>query len=142
LPPVQVDSAGTKRWTTFLAMRELVMKALEEQRAAGVIRSPLEARVTLLVSDASLKQLVDTHAETLTEVFVVSGVRADANGTAAASGQAGSVPGLTGVNVERAPGEKCQRCWKFLESVGSHAAHPTICDRCARVVSHAGPPAT
>jgi isoleucyl-tRNA synthetase len=28
-----------------------------------------------------------------------------------------------------ADGEKCQRCWKILPDVGSHA-HPGVCGRC------------
>ena len=109
------------------------MKALEEQRARGVIGSPLEARVTLLVSDPRMQELVEAHRETLAEAFVVSGVEVQADGAPAAQAVP-QVPGLTGVRVERAPGGKCQRCWKHLSSVGSHAAHPQLCDRCARVV--------
>jgi isoleucyl-tRNA synthetase len=37
---------------------------------------------------------------------------------------------VTGV----APGDKCARCWKILPEVGGHAAHPTLCLRCADAV--------
>jgi isoleucyl-tRNA synthetase len=33
-----------------------------------------------------------------------------------------------------ASGEKCQRCWKVLPEVGSSAAHPALCRRCADAV--------
>ncbi len=33
-----------------------------------------------------------------------------------------------------APGEKCQRCWKWEESVGWNKKHSTLCERCAKVV--------
>jgi isoleucyl-tRNA synthetase len=39
-----------------------------------------------------------------------------------------------GVTVDRAAGEKCARCWRVLEEVGSVAAHPTLCLRCADAV--------
>ncbi|MBK8091736.1 MAG: hypothetical protein IPK32_07070 [Verrucomicrobiaceae bacterium] len=26
---------------------------------------------------------------------------------------------------------KCERCWRLLPDVGTHAAHPTLCGRCA-----------
>jgi isoleucyl-tRNA synthetase len=34
-----------------------------------------------------------------------------------------------GVVFERAEGDKCQRCWKILPDVGTHA-HPGVCGRC------------
>jgi isoleucyl-tRNA synthetase len=33
------------------------------------------------------------------------------------------------VVFETAMGEKCERCWKILPDVGSHA-HPHTCKRC------------
>jgi isoleucyl-tRNA synthetase len=26
--------------------------------------------------------------------------------------------------------QKCERCWHYVEDVGSDAAHPSICGRC------------
>jgi isoleucyl-tRNA synthetase len=26
--------------------------------------------------------------------------------------------------------QKCERCWHYVESIGSHAEHPTLCGRC------------
>ncbi|WP_353736586.1 zinc finger domain-containing protein, partial [Megasphaera sp.] len=31
--------------------------------------------------------------------------------------------------------EKCERCWMHTDTVGSDAAHPTLCARCAHVLS-------
>ena len=39
-----------------------------------------------------------------------------------------------GVVVGLANGEKCERCWRVLPDVGSHADHPDICGRCADAV--------
>lgn len=39
------------------------------------------------------------------------------------------------VVVSAAEGEKCERCWTISETVGQHADHPTLCARCAEVVS-------
>ncbi len=38
------------------------------------------------------------------------------------------------ITVEKAPGSKCERCWKYTTDVGAAPAHPTICARCAGVV--------
>ena len=48
-------------------------------------------------------------------------------------GAASAVEGL-GVAAAHATGEKCERCWKYSATIGSHAAHPTLCARCASVV--------
>ncbi|MDP3768644.1 MAG: class I tRNA ligase family protein, partial [Dehalococcoidia bacterium] len=130
-PAAALDAAGQARWARFRAVRDAVMKALEEQRIARVIGSPLEARVTL-VADAELARLVRAHQQTLAEAFVVSEVDVREDG----AGSPGTdVPGLRQVVVARAAGAKCARCWKHLMSVGTEPAHPALCDRCARVVA-------
>ena len=43
-------------------------------------------------------------------------------------------PGLV-LSVERAPYAKCERCWTFSPDVGSAAAEPELCARCAAVVA-------
>jgi isoleucyl-tRNA synthetase len=93
----------------------------------------LEAEVTLLVHDPQLRAACEAHQQALAEAFVVSSVRVGGNGAGAPEGPA--APGLAGVAVARAPGRKCGRCWKHLTSVGEHAAHPSLCARCARVVT-------
>ncbi|MBI4003852.1 MAG: class I tRNA ligase family protein, partial [Candidatus Omnitrophica bacterium] len=132
-PDAGLDEAGRQRWAAFRAIRDVVMKALEEERIKRIIGSPLEAQVTLVVDDPGLRQLCETHRETLAEAFVVSRVNVQTNGTTAASGRA--VPGLVDVKVERAPGGKCERCWKHLTSVGAQPEHPQLCERCVSVVS-------
>jgi len=127
------DEALERRWETFLAVRGVVMKKLEEQRAAKVIGSPLEAEVTLVARDPELNSLLEKFQDVLPEAFVVSAVRV----TGAPGGESGDtvVSGLVQVIVERAPGAKCQRCWRYQTTVGTHAAHPQLCGRCAAIVS-------
>jgi len=38
------------------------------------------------------------------------------------------------VEVERAAGGKCERCWTYSASVGRLAAHAGVCERCAAVL--------
>ena len=38
------------------------------------------------------------------------------------------------VEVGRALGEKCERCWNYSPEVGRDAQFPTLCERCAPVV--------
>jgi len=126
------DDDRQQRWSRFRVLRGIVMKALEEQRAKGVIGSPLEAQVILVMNDQALRRDCEAHRATLAEVYVVSAVEVQADG---ATASASEMPGLVGVRVERAAGQKCQRCWKHLTSVGSQPAHPSLCERCAEVVT-------
>jgi isoleucyl-tRNA synthetase len=43
------------------------------------------------------------------------------------------VPGIK-IAVEKAPGEKCERCWCYSEYVGKDKDYPTICEKCAEVI--------
>jgi len=43
--------------------------------------------------------------------------------------ESGDVEGVR-IQVEAAPGEKCERCWVHETSVGSNKEQPTICQRC------------
>ncbi len=139
-----LDDAGKTRWAAFLSVREAAMKSLEEARARGVIGSPLEAHVTLLVSRPEFRSVCEASRDALAEALVVSGVSIEAEeaGCATPNARLAAIPGaakavaagLTDLRVERAPGAKCARCWKYLSSVGSESAHPRLCGRCARVV--------
>ena len=49
-------------------------------------------------------------------------------------GEAGENFSGVAVDIERASGEKCERCWIYSDSVGTDSKHPTLCSRCAAVV--------
>jgi isoleucyl-tRNA synthetase len=136
------DEAFAARWATFLALREAVMKALEVQRGRQVIHSSLEAQVTLVVRDPSMRRLCESYRATLAETFVVSDVQVEGwTGLAPPPTTQQVVPGpllvggLVEVRVERALGAKCQRCWKYSAGVGAQPASPEVCERCAQAVS-------
>ena len=106
-----------------------MLKKLEEARALGGIGSSLEAQVTIATPDAALKKLLTDFGKGLRYLFIVS--KADV--ADAPSGQAGAAAPLD-VNVTRAAGEKCKRCWNYSERVGEDSAHPALCERCVKVV--------
>jgi isoleucyl-tRNA synthetase len=89
---------------------------LEEARRSNAIGSSLQASVEI----ASGAPLLD--AADWADIAIVSAVSLL------------GAEGETAVSVARAAGEKCARCWKVLEEVGSVAAHPTLCLRCADAV--------
>lgn len=53
---------------------------------------------------------------------------ADAAATGAAAGDG------VQIDIRKAEGSKCERCWNYARTVGADAAFPTLCDRCIPVV--------
>jgi isoleucyl-tRNA synthetase len=39
------------------------------------------------------------------------------------------------VEIQKADGVKCERCWNFSVRVGEFTAYPTVCERCAAALS-------
>ena len=116
-----LDAGAMARWDETIKVRSAVNAALESARAEKKIGKSLEAKVRLTVPAASAF-LADMDADALADVLIVSQAEA-------AAGEDLSV------QVEPAQGVKCERCWKILPSVGRDSAHPTLCARCAAVVS-------
>jgi len=113
-------------WEKLIAARTVVTKALEEARAAGKIASSLEARVRLQGGDVELaplkryEQTGKVFPGNLANLLIVSRVEL----------QSGAGP-LT-VEVARADGVKCERCWTY--SASAPGASPALCPRCVDVL--------
>jgi isoleucyl-tRNA synthetase len=117
-------SVDTK-WARAWELRTHVTRALEEKRKAGEIGQSLEAKVCLSVSPEDDHLLKEFGTENLAAMFIVSAVDVVADATATEPQ----------VEVTAHPDSKCTRCWRWLPSVGTHADHPELCDRCHAVVS-------
>jgi len=110
-------------WEQLMEIRDLVLKSLEVARQEKFIGAPLEARVHLAAGSETYS-LLDRFEQELPSLFIVSQVALEER------------PGVRlSVHIERAEGEKCERCWKYTSDVGSHPQLPTICASCAEVVS-------
>ena len=123
------DEAFKAKWAQLIAVRDEVKKVLEQARAEKVIGASLEAAVTLYCNDAVYDLLNSIPMDELADLMIVSQVEL----VKGEGGAASAVEGL-GVAAAHATGEKCERCWKYSATIGSHAAHPTLCARCASVV--------
>jgi isoleucyl-tRNA synthetase len=102
------------------AIRDTVLKSLEEARQAKTIGHPREAKVILTLDPAGEAALKATH-EDLTRLFLVSDLELK-----------------TGKQIEaqivRAQGEKCARCWTYSTAVGKSQQHVDLCDRCVEAL--------
>ncbi|MGB1548071.1 MAG: zinc finger domain-containing protein, partial [Alphaproteobacteria bacterium] len=68
------------------------------------------------------------------ELFITSGAELKDGSTKENGFQLSELPGIT-ILPETARGNKCARCWKVLEEVGSVKAYDDLCRRCAEVVA-------
>jgi isoleucyl-tRNA synthetase len=53
------------------------------------------------------------------------------------SANAPSGDGLQGIaiQIEKADGKKCDRCWNYSIHVGENTRYPTICERCTEALA-------
>ncbi len=121
-------------WDSLIKAREGVSKALEEQRAAGVIGSGLEAEITLY-ADGDMKAALESLGEELRFVFITS--EAYVADVAAKPADAKECEDFW-VSVVPSANEKCVRCWHRRPDVGSVSGHEEVCGRCADNVDGAG----
>jgi len=132
LPKVsEPDGDLLSRWNRLIDMRGVVTKTLEEARADRFIGNSLAAKITIQC-DGETKSFLESFGEALPDLFLVSGVEfGEAAGKYAHESE--EVKGLK-VSVDKASGEKCERCWKYSTTVGGNPDHPKICARCAGVL--------
>ena len=136
---VDVERAGTESgliplssgedWVTLRSVRDEVLKALEEARNNKLIGTGLEAQVILAASDPVYSVLA-RHAAELRYLFIVSAVtlsQASGNGT-----------GSVHIEIKKAEGLKCERCWNYSIHVGEDKDYPTVCERCSAVLKELG----
>jgi isoleucyl-tRNA synthetase len=116
-------------WERLLAVREAVNAVLEQKRKDKVIGTSLGARVTITAS-GPVAVLLDAQRRELPMLFIVSDVvlRLGAH----------DGPDQIAVEVEKAHGVKCDRCWRFVPTVRSEPEWTGICDRCVDALGEPG----
>jgi len=118
----RLDKASYEEVEKLIGIRERVVKELEKARESKVIGNSLEASVSIKASEAD-RALLGKYENELAYLFIVSEVKLSV-----------AVPGETAIDVGRAPGRKCERCWNWSKSVGRNEAYPTFCARCVEAV--------
>jgi isoleucyl-tRNA synthetase len=123
------DAAGLEHlhsmrsdFDALMAVRDEALKALEVARQEKLIRSALEAVVTIHAPE-NVYHLLERYRNDLRFLLIVSGVELKQ----AASGN-GNAP--LHVEINKAPGKKCERCWNYSTRVGESERYPTVCERC------------
>ncbi len=120
-----LSNASKEAWGKLSEVRSGVLVALEQARNSKQIASALESNVVLRSKNGML-DLLKKYARQLPTLFIVSQVEvAQPEGDAPADG-----PQPFSVQVLRADGKKCERCWNYSVHVGENERYPTVCERC------------
>lgn len=122
-------------WEEVKLMRDEINKKLENVRNAKTIGSSLQAEVTIWADEAK-KAILDVLGEELRFVLIVSKVTVlpyenvpQENNT--------DIEGLA-TFVKASEAKKCERCWHYVDSVGTIAGHEAICARCVENIEGQG----
>jgi isoleucyl-tRNA synthetase len=115
-----------KDFETLMKVRDVALKALEIARQEKQIGSALEAAIEVTAPE-ELVPLLERYRDDLRFLLIVSGVEVKRG-----SGGNGNAPLY--VQVTKAPGQKCERCWNYSVHVGKDERYPTVCERCSRAL--------
>ena len=138
-PGTLVDRDLVARWDRLLSLRDAVNGELEKLRQDKVVGTSLEAAVTL-TAEGGLADLLEAHRDDLAALFITSAVSLR-TGPADGGGERGALhrdaDGCARIEVGRAAGAKCPRCWRRVLPPGADPdpADATVCDRCTNALA-------
>jgi isoleucyl-tRNA synthetase len=123
-------SERLEKWPRLIEVRNAVLKALEVARQEKFIGGSLEAQICL-AAEGDVKGLLEEYEKALPTIFIVSQVELCSSPVADALET--EIPGLK-IKIEKALGNKCERCWNYSEQVGKDSRYPTVCERCSEAL--------
>ena len=109
-------------WDKIHELRDMVKKEIEGAVKEKLVKTSLEASVTLSAKGEEY-DFISSVLDELAAAFIVSKVELNED-----------TDGELKVTVSKAQGEKCERCWAYSDTVGTSSEHPTLCARCAAVI--------
>lgn len=118
LPEVPHAEALLQKWQVVRTLRAEVMKAIEEERMKGTIGASLQAQAHLSVRQSDF-DVLSRFGHELRFIMLVSAVTLSV-----------SADDALHIDITPSSAQKCERCWHYVEGIGSDAAHPTLCPRC------------
>jgi isoleucyl-tRNA synthetase len=154
LDPQWSQPALKDTWQRLQDLRDGVNKILDNARMEKLIGSSLEAQVLISVEKPEIGRFHTNMEDELRysslnselERFISSDNAIDELRYFFLVSQVTMVPKITGadftgeshgiqIGVLKADGHKCDRCWNYSKTVGTHAEHPAICDRCVSALA-------
>jgi len=108
------------KWERILAVRDRILKDLEDARNRKIIGDSLEAALDLALDGGSYA-LVSDNIELFKEITVVSQITVKKSQTEK-------------IDVLKSTGNKCPRCWNWFSGDTASQKFPELCPRCSAVI--------
>ena len=131
------DNDISERWTWLIKTREEVNKAIEIARQQKLVGNSLAAHITIQSSDSAIKERLLKNFDDLPMLFIVSDVSLRSHEPDVSANNQNVISAKTDelvIEVRRAVGEKCERCWRYVPNVSQVEATQGICTRCIDVL--------
>lgn len=112
--PIEEELEAT--FDQFMKYRDVILKALEEARASKIIGKSFNAKLVLTL-DTEAKQVFDSLNFDAAQVLIVSMLEFKEGAS-------------FHVEVTKAEGETCERCWLIVPKINSNG----LCPRCQKIV--------
>ena len=120
-------------------LRSVINRMLESCRNKQELGSSLEASVRIDIADEKVQSAIEWLAESesnnvdvLRDWFLVSSLQI--GGEPWAEVLVNEDNDLASVEIAKARGFKCERCWHYEIEMSNNQQHPNICKRCEKVV--------
>jgi isoleucyl-tRNA synthetase len=112
-----------EKYDRLIALKELASRALEDARKEKIIGHSLDAKVKVTFNNKDDFEFFKNNSEEFAMILIISSLEIlfDEN------------EGNTCIKVERASGEKCQRCWKYDNHVSEDKDR--VCERCRKILN-------
>jgi isoleucyl-tRNA synthetase len=118
------DETNAPDWEQLLSLRSAMNVEIEARRKEKVFGTSLGAAARIVASGGDLA-LLRKYESSLPTLFIVSSVEVD-------EGPDGVPPVL---EVRKADGVKCERCWRIVPSVTGDPGREGLCDRCVEALA-------
>lgn len=110
------DEALIEKWDKIFEIKENLAKDIEQARANKTIGNALDARVVVSTSDGDL-EFMKANKEAIKLVLIVSQFDVEESKEYK-------------VFVDKAYGDKCERCWTYSTEVGRDSENRHLCKKC------------
>ena len=125
-----IDNELLNQYDRVLSLRSDVLKAIEELRGQGIIKSSQEADVRFEIIDEEVKKVIDLLPDIeVTRLFIVSNAKETKDLDA-------KVYNVAKVLVSIHNGLKCERCWNRFDANLLNSLN--ICQRCEKAMNKVG----
>ncbi len=118
-------------WEKILFIRSEITKAIEPLRKEGIIGHSLDTSIDIYLDEALIKMIEEKQID-MREISIVSQLHFKPYNTKPA--ELADMSENLAILVEKAKGEKCERCWIYTEEAGTDSNYPTLCPRCSKVM--------